>query len=78
MSRKQDERALFSGTITTDINLESKTHLNLNLNEPIIEVQSFYQFSGIVEVLLPLHMSRDTPSFNMTQVVHAHGHSCLS
>ncbi|XP_042063836.1 uncharacterized protein LOC121807630 isoform X2 [Salvia splendens] len=40
MSRKQDERALFSGTITTDINLESKTHLNLNLNEPIIEVIS--------------------------------------
>ncbi|KAH6809791.1 hypothetical protein C2S51_027574 [Perilla frutescens var. frutescens] len=40
MSRKQDERALFSGTIMTDINLESKTHLNLNLNESIIEVVS--------------------------------------
>ncbi|XP_011075732.1 uncharacterized protein LOC105160162 isoform X3 [Sesamum indicum] len=38
MSRKQDERALFSGAIMTDINLESKTHLNLNLNESIIEV----------------------------------------
>ncbi|KAL0336665.1 UNVERIFIED_CONTAM: hypothetical protein Sradi_4878400 [Sesamum radiatum] len=37
-NRKQDERALFSGAIMTDINLESKTHLNLNLNESIIEV----------------------------------------
>ncbi|KAL3650642.1 hypothetical protein CASFOL_007045 [Castilleja foliolosa] len=40
MSRKQDERALFSGAIMTDINLESKTHLNLNLNESNIEVIS--------------------------------------
>ncbi|KAK6160539.1 hypothetical protein DH2020_003920 [Rehmannia glutinosa] len=40
MTRKQDERALFSGAIMTDINLESKTHLNLNLNESIIEVVS--------------------------------------
>ncbi|KAK4437331.1 Vacuolar protein sorting-associated protein 13 [Sesamum alatum] len=38
MSRKQDERALFSGAIMTDIYIESKTHLNLNLNESIIEV----------------------------------------
>ncbi|KAK4403232.1 hypothetical protein Sango_1063900 [Sesamum angolense] len=37
-NRKQDERALFSGAIMTDINLESKTHLNLNLNESIIEL----------------------------------------
>ncbi|KAL8519790.1 hypothetical protein ACS0TY_010650 [Phlomoides rotata] len=40
MNRKQDERALFSGTFMTDINLESKTHLNVNLNESIIEVVS--------------------------------------
>lgn len=45
MSRKQDERALFSGTVMTDINLESKTHLNLNLNESIIEVTFIFRRS---------------------------------
>ncbi|PIN06334.1 hypothetical protein CDL12_21113 [Handroanthus impetiginosus] len=40
MRRKQDERALFTGAIMTDIILESKRHLNLNLNESIIEVAS--------------------------------------
>ncbi|XP_051121162.1 uncharacterized protein LOC127244726 [Andrographis paniculata] len=40
MHRKLDERALFSGAIMTDINLESKTHLNVNINESIIEVVS--------------------------------------
>ncbi|KAL7090722.1 hypothetical protein ACP275_12G059000 [Erythranthe tilingii] len=40
MSRKQDENALFSGAMMSDINLESKTNLNLNLNESIIEVVS--------------------------------------
>ncbi|KAL6580643.1 hypothetical protein OROMI_008667 [Orobanche minor] len=40
ISRKQDLRALFSGATMTDITVESKTHLNLNLNESIIEVVS--------------------------------------
>lgn len=44
MSRKQDEKALYSGAIMTDIALESKTYLNLNVNESIIEV-SFLFFS---------------------------------
>ncbi|KAL3830664.1 hypothetical protein ACJIZ3_019466 [Penstemon smallii] len=40
MSRKHDERALFNGSIMTDIKLESTTHLNMNINESIIEVIS--------------------------------------
>ncbi|KAL6541687.1 hypothetical protein OROGR_011173 [Orobanche gracilis] len=40
INRKQDLRALLSGATMTDINVESKTHLNLNLNESIIEVVS--------------------------------------
>ncbi|KZV50783.1 hypothetical protein F511_11560, partial [Dorcoceras hygrometricum] len=40
MIRKHDESALFNNAIMTDINLESKAHLNLNINETLIEVIS--------------------------------------
>ncbi|XP_073032093.1 intermembrane lipid transfer protein VPS13 isoform X2 [Primulina eburnea] len=36
--RKHDESALFNNAIMTDISLESKAHLNLNINETLIEV----------------------------------------
>ncbi|EPS68890.1 hypothetical protein M569_05874, partial [Genlisea aurea] len=38
ISRKRGESSLLSGDIVTDINLESKTYLNMNVNESIIEV----------------------------------------
>ncbi|XP_073129939.1 intermembrane lipid transfer protein VPS13 isoform X2 [Henckelia pumila] len=40
MIRKHEESALFNNAIMTDINLESKAHLNLNINETLIEVIS--------------------------------------
>lgn len=40
MIRKHDKSALFNNDIVTDINLESKAHLNLNINVTLIEVIS--------------------------------------
>ncbi|XP_057796881.1 intermembrane lipid transfer protein VPS13 isoform X2 [Salvia miltiorrhiza] len=68
MSRKEDERALFNGTITTDINLESKTHLNLNLNEPIVEVVSrAVEMVKDVWSLTEMTESPDLPSSQITK-----------
>ncbi|KAI3467952.1 hypothetical protein Pfo_024615 [Paulownia fortunei] len=66
MSRKQDERTLFSGAIMTDINLESKTHLNLNLNEPIIEVVS--RAIEMIEDAWSLMKMTESPDLSNSQI----------
>ncbi|KAG8380914.1 hypothetical protein BUALT_Bualt06G0066200 [Buddleja alternifolia] len=69
MSRRHDERALFNKDIMTDINLESATHLNLNLNESIIEVvwraiEMIKDAWGLMEI----KESPDLSNFQITRI----------